>query len=55
MSVSVYIDGQPAERSEAYFEVLRKVGGVPMSRRTALNYGLPRTGLCYTSVAVAAN
>jgi len=29
MSVSVTIDGQPAERSEAYLEVLRDLGAVP--------------------------
>jgi hypothetical protein len=29
MSVSVYIDGQPAERSESYLDVLGKLGVVP--------------------------
>ena len=29
MSVSVYIDGQPAERSQAYLDVLGKLGPVP--------------------------
>jgi hypothetical protein len=33
VSVYVYIDGQPAERSEEYFEVRGKLGATPMSRR----------------------